>query len=59
MRKCCKEVALQYVRSAADLRVDLDKTIRAMVEARRDMNPKYRETAAGGLATLVGLGEDP
>ncbi|MDD2236740.1 MAG: L-serine ammonia-lyase [Kiritimatiellae bacterium] len=38
-------------------RVDLDKTIRAMVETGRDMNPKYRETAAGGLATLVGLGE--
>ncbi len=40
-------------------RVDLDKTIRAMVETGRDMNPKYRETATGGLASLIdGSGND-
>ena len=34
-------------------RVSLDSVIRAMAETGRDMNAKYKETAAGGLAVCV------
>lgn len=35
--------------------VDLDRTMRAMMETGRDMSTKYKETSEGGLATCVGL----
>ncbi|MFO7718015.1 MAG: L-serine ammonia-lyase [Thermodesulfobacteriota bacterium] len=35
-------------------KVDLDKVIQAMAATGRDLLPKYRETAAGGLALCLG-----
>ena len=33
--------------------VSLDEVIKTMYETGKDMNPKYRETSTGGLATHV------
>ena len=40
---------------AADRRVDLDTTIKAMAQTAKEMNSKYKETSEGGLAANLVL----
>jgi L-serine dehydratase len=45
--------AMALSRSAETARVSLDEVIEAMRQTGKDMDPKYRETSCGGLATVV------
>jgi L-serine dehydratase len=45
--------ARMAIRRTSPPRITLDEVIETMYQTGRDMNAKYRETAAGGLARAV------